>query len=136
MKKVGDAKPKQDIIFKGEIMTKKLETQKLVTQLEKLSRKTKKKIWKDLAKRLEKPTRHNVVVNVEKLDKMAKKFKGKTIIVPGKILSKGEFEEKTKIVSINASQKAIEKISEKGEFIYLKDFVNEKVNTKDLVLVK
>jgi ribosomal protein L18E len=56
--------------------------------------------------------------------------------VPGKILSKGEFGEKAKIVSINASQKAIEKISEKGEFAYLKNFINEKVITKDLVLVK
>jgi large subunit ribosomal protein L18e len=135
MKKIGDVKSKK-IIFKGEIMTKKLETQKLVIQLEKLSRKTKKKIWKNLAERLEKPTRHNIVVNVEKLDKMAKKFKGKTIIVPGKILSKGEFGEKAKIVSITASQKAIEKISEKGEFAYLKNFINEKINTKDLVLVK
>ncbi|MDD4250717.1 MAG: 50S ribosomal protein L18e [Candidatus ainarchaeum sp.] len=117
-------------------MTKKLETQKLVAKLEIVSRKTKKKIWKDLAKRIQKPTRNNIVVNVEKLDKMAKKFKGKTIIVPGKILSKGEFEEKITIIGITASQKAIEKINKTGKFIHLKDFVNEKINTKEIILVK
>ncbi len=117
-------------------MTKKLETQKLITKLEITSRKTKKKIWKDLAERIQKPTRNNIVINIENLEKLAKKFKGKTLIVPGKILSKGEITEKATIIAISASEKAIEKISKKGEFIFLKDFVNEKVNTKELVLVK
>ncbi|MDD3084072.1 MAG: 50S ribosomal protein L18e [Candidatus ainarchaeum sp.] len=117
-------------------MTKKLETKKLIMLLEKTSRKTKKNIWKDIAKRIEKPKRQNIVVNIEKLDKMAKRFKGKIFVVPGRVLSKGELEEKATIIAISASQKAVEKISKKGKLIYLKDFVNEKVNTKELILVK
>ncbi len=117
-------------------MTKKLETQKLIAMLEKTSRKTKKKIWKDLAERIEKPRRNTANVNVEKLDVLAKKFKGKTLVVPGKVLSKGELNEKVKVIAINASEKAIEKINAKGEFILLKDFVSEKVKVSELIIVK
>ncbi len=48
----------------------------------------------------------------------------------------GELNTKTKVVAIEASQKAIEKINAKGELILLKDFISEKVNVKDLVIVK
>jgi large subunit ribosomal protein L18e len=115
---------------------KKLEIERLIASLEKTSRKTKKKIWKDLAERIQKPKRNNTVINVGKIDKMAKKFKGKILVVPGKILSEGTIEEKVKVVAVDASEKAIEKISEKGEFLYLKDFVDEKVKVNELVMVK
>jgi large subunit ribosomal protein L18e len=117
-------------------MVKKLETQKLVASLEKTGRKTKKKIWKDLAERIDKPTRQNVVVNVDKLDLMAKKNKGKVLLVPGKILSVGTLEEKAEVVAVSASNKAIEKITEKGKFTLLKDFVSEKTKTDNVVMVK
>ncbi len=117
-------------------MTKKLEIERLIASLEKTSRKTKKKIWADLAERISKPRRHNVVVNVGKLDMMAKKNKGKVLLVPGKILAEGILEEKVKIVAVEASEKAIEKISEKGEFIYLKDFVGEKTKVNEIIMVK
>lgn len=117
-------------------MTKKLETQKLVASLEKTSRKTKKKFWKNIAEILNKPTRNKISININKLDKLAEKFKGKTIVVPGKILSNGETNNKIKVVAIEASEKAREKINSNGELILLKDFISEKVNVKDLVIVK
>lgn len=117
-------------------MTKKLETKKLVTQLEIVSRKTKKNIWKKIAEILQKPTRHNLNVSIEKINKIAKKNSKKILLVPGKILSQGELEEKTTIVGVNISTKALEKISKKGKFIYLKDFIKEKVNVKEIILVK
>lgn len=117
-------------------MAKKLETQELVTSLNQTSRKTKKVFWKNLSSIIEKPTRNQISINVSKLDKLAQKFKGKTLVIPGKILSMGELNTKTKVVAIEASQKAIEKINAKGELILLKDFISEKVNVKDLVIVK
>ncbi|MBT4870603.1 MAG: 50S ribosomal protein L18e [Candidatus Diapherotrites archaeon] len=117
-------------------MTKKLETQRLIASLEKTSRKTKKSIWKDLAKRIGKPTRNTADVNVEKLELLAKKFAGKTLVVPGKVLSKGELTTKTKIVAISASEAAVEKINQNGEFILLRDFVDEKVKVSELMIVK
>ena len=117
-------------------MVKKLETRKLVASLEKTARTTKKAIWKDLANRVDKPTRNNTVVNVAKLDNLAKKFKGKTLVVPGKVLSLGNLEEKVTIVAVSASEKAITKINGKGKFILLKDFVDAKVKINELVVVK
>ena len=117
-------------------MTKKIETQKLIAELEKTSRKTKKKIWKDLAERIGNPSRNDIDINVEKLDSLAKKFKGKTLVVPGKVLSKGELTEKAKVVAISASEKAIDKINAKGEFVLLRDFISEKVKVSELMMVK
>ena len=117
-------------------MTKKMETLKLVASLEQTGRKTKKAIWKDLAQRISAPTRQKIDVNVDKINEMAKKCEGKILIVPGKILSSGELTKKVKVVAVDASDKAIEKISLVGEFIYLKDFVSEKVKTNELVIVK
>jgi len=117
-------------------MTKKLATKRLIIELEKNSRKTKKRIWKDLATRIGKPTRNTIDINVEKLDVLAKKFAGKTLIVPGKVLSKGVLTTKTTIVAVNASEAAIKKINANGEFVLLKDFVNDKVKVSELVIVK
>jgi len=116
-------------------MAKKLETIKLVASLEKSGRKTQKSLWFDLAERVDKPSRHNVVVNIEKLDKMAKKHKGKILLVPGKVLSAGELTEKATIVAVDASAGAMEKIKKKGEFIYLVDFA-QKADSKNVVMVK
>jgi len=119
-------------------MAKTLETIKLVASLEKLGRKTKVPIWGDLAYRIDRPSRQNVVVNLVELNKWAKKFKGKTLVVPGKILAKGELTEKVKIVAVKASAKAIELASKHGEIILMKDFVAnaEKVKVSDLVIIK
>lgn len=117
-------------------MTKKLETQKLIASLEKTSRKTKKRFWKNIAEIINKPTRNKININLSKLDEMGEKFKGKTIVVPGKILSNGEIKNKIKVIAIEASEKAKEKVNSKGELILLKDFISEKVNVKDLVIVK
>ena len=117
-------------------MTKKLETKRLIIELEKTSRATKKQIWKDLAERIDKPSRNKADINIDELDSFAKKFKGKILLVPGKVLSKGELDEKVKIVAVSASEKAIEKINAKGEFILLRDFVSEKVKVSEIMIVK
>ena len=113
---------------------KKLETRKLVASLEQKSRKDKKALWKDLADRIGKPTRHNVTVSLSKLDSMAKLNKGKILIVPGKILSDGELTEKVTIVGVCASEKATEKISKKGEFLPLKDFIAKGDASKTIIV--
>jgi len=115
-------------------MAKRLELELLIASLEKTTRKTKKPIWADLAERLGKPSRHNVVINLYELDKLAKQFAGKTLIVPGKVLATGELSEKAKIVAVEASEKAIAT----GKVVLLKDFIEgaEKVKVSDLVIVK
>lgn len=116
-------------------MTKKLETKKLVAGLEKKSRADGKKLWKALAERLEKPRRKKVAANIAKVNAAAKKFKGKTIIVPGKVLGKGELEEKATVVAAEASAEAQKKINAKGKFVPLKEFI-EKGEAKNTVIIK
>jgi len=119
-------------------MAKKLETAMLVASLKKAARKTKKPIWFDLASRLESPRRNKITVNMGKISIAASKNKGKTLVVPGKILSEGELAEEAIIVAVSASQAAKAKIKAKGEFISLKEFAAkaEKVKVGDLVIVK
>jgi len=118
-------------------MAKKLETIKLVASLEKAAKATKKAIWTDLAKRMDAPSRNDLVVSLDQLNKAATANKGKTLIVPGKVLSDGELTQKAVIVAISASESAKAKIKMKGEFIALKDFAEkcEKVKASDLVII-
>ena len=119
-------------------MGKKLETVKLVVSLEKTARKTKKALWEDLAERLQSPRRNKVAVNLEKLNRIASTAKGKTLLIPGKVLAQGELNEKTIIVAISASEEAKKKIKAKGEFITLKEFVEKgaKADLSKVIIVK
>jgi large subunit ribosomal protein L18e len=90
-------------------MAKKLETVKLVASLEKAARKTKKAIWSDLAEKLMERRRAKKQINLDKLSVLAKQFKGKTLVVPGKVLAKGELTEKVTIVAVSASESAKKK---------------------------
>lgn len=119
-------------------MAKKLETKKLVASAEKAARQTKKLIWSDLAERLSKPTRGKIEVNIDCLEEAANNNKGKILVVPGKVLSRGELTQKVTVVAQTASASALEKIkAAKGEFISLKDFAlkAEKVKAGDLVII-
>jgi len=122
------------VVFMG----KKLEMIKLIAGLEKLYRTTEAPIWDDLAYRLGRPSRQAASVNLEQLDKLAKKFRGKTLIVPGKVLGEGELNDNVKIVAVSASEKAMRLAAKKGGIVLMKDFIKTagKVKVSDLVIVK
>lgn len=119
-------------------MAKKLETKKLIASLEKAARVTKKLIWTDLAEKMAKPTRGKIEVNIDLINELAQTKKGKTLVVPGKLLSRGNLTEKVTVVAVSASESAKEKISAaKGEFIALQDFAlkADKIKASDLIIV-
>lgn len=118
-------------------MAKKLETIKLVASLEKAARKTKKAIWSDLAEKLMSRRRAKKQINLDKLNILAKKFKGKTLVVPGKVLAKGELTEKVTIVAVSASESAKEKIAKSGKYIPLIELSDNatKAKTNELIIV-
>ena len=79
--------------LKGENMgtgSTKQKTRETVLELKKYSQKHKQPVWKTLAKKLEKPRRIRVSVNLQNLTKLAGKNKGKIFVVPGKILGTGK----------------------------------------------
>jgi len=80
--------------------------------------------WMQIAKILSGPTRNQSAVNLQEIDHKAKT--GDTIIVTGKVLSKGNLTKKIKICSMSISGQAREKMKEtKSEYIHLSEEIKK-----------
>jgi len=66
------------------------------------------KPWMEVAKILSGPTRKYSSLNLSDIEKQTEI--GDTVVVPGKVLSKGELTKKVRICSISISQSAREKL--------------------------
>ena len=84
----------------------------LIENLRKQFLSTKAKIWRDLAERLEKPTRKRYEINLKHIERYAKD--GETIVVPGVVLGEGELKKKITIAAWRFSSSARKKIEEAG----------------------
>lgn len=84
----------------------------LIQDLKKKSWENEAPIWRDIAKRLEKPTKHRIVVNLSRIDRFAKA--NDTVLVPGKLLAAGAITKPVKVAAYSFSASAIEKISAAG----------------------
>ena len=69
-------------------------------------------IWKDIAKRLQKSNRRTAEVNLSNISRFANE--NDTILVPGKVLSNGNLDNKVNIAALKFSTKAQEKIEAFG----------------------
>lgn len=85
---------------------------RLIAELEDLSRKNDSRIWRDLAMRLEGPSRNRAEVNVSRIARHARA--GDTIAVPGKLLGAGTIDVAVTVGALNVSQKARAKIERAG----------------------
>lgn len=84
----------------------------LIHELKKQSNENDVSIWKDIAKRLEKPSRNWAEVN---LDRISKNIGDKeTALIPGKVLSTGNLTKKVSIAAWSFSEKSEEKIKKAG----------------------
>lgn len=70
------------------------------------------KIWKDIAKRLERSNRRHAEVNISKINRYSSP--DETILVPGKILGSGQLDHKVNVAAMGFSKKAQEKIDAAG----------------------
>lgn len=84
----------------------------LIQDLKKKSWENEAPIWRDIAKRLEKPTKSRVVVNLSRLDRYANE--GDVVLVPGKLLAAGTISKKLKVAAYSFSAQAVEKILAAG----------------------
>ncbi len=90
--------------------------------------------WKAIAKDLERPRRIRRQVNLSRINRCTKK--GETIIVPGKVLSSGELKHNLKIIALDASEAAKQKIKASGsELINIKDFFESNKPTKGVKII-
>ena len=84
----------------------------LIQELKKQARENDVAVWKDIALRLEKPSRNWAEVN---LNKISKYINDKEIaLIPGKVLSTGKLTKKISIAAWSFSEKSQEKIIKAG----------------------
>ena len=87
-------------------------TVELIKKLKKKYYENNAPIWRDVAKRLEKPSRRWAEVNLYKIDRYVKGTE--TALVPGKVLSTGQLTKKISIAAYAFSERAREKIKKAG----------------------
>ena len=86
---------------------------KLIGDLKRIARENSAPVWRDIAKRLEKPRRSYAAVNLSKINRYS--APNDTILVPGKVLSAGVIEKPVTVAALGFSKKAFEKIRECGD---------------------
>jgi len=76
----------------------------LISLLKNTSRENGVNIWRDIADRLEAPSKNYAEVNLSKINRYA--TNGETIIVPGKVLGTGILEMSVNVAALNFSESA------------------------------
>ncbi len=111
-------------------------TTKLAIALEKYGKTTKERLWRDLAHRILVPKRQRVAVNLWRLQALSKKFSGKTIVVPGKVLGNGVLSSALSVAAMEFSGNARKKIENaKGRALLLRGLLEKKPKASSMVIV-
>ncbi len=84
----------------------------LIFDLKATNRENGAAIWRDIAKRLEKPKRNWAEVNLSNLERNTKD--GETILVPGKVLAAGSLDKKLTVAAYSFSERALAEIEGAG----------------------
>lgn len=110
-----------------------LGTQDLLIKLKKLANKEKVGIWKKVAEDLKRPARIRRQVNLYKIDQNLQE--GETALVPGKVLSNGNFSKKATVAAWRFSAEAKAKINKTGKAISIKELMQENPKGKNVRIV-
>lgn len=81
----------------------------LISTLKDASRSGDAGVWREIAKRLEAPSRNYAEVNLSKINRYARE--GETVIIPGKVLGSGALTRGVKVAALQFSGTAAEKIT-------------------------
>jgi len=84
----------------------------LIQDLKKHSSENDAPIWKDIAVRLEKPSKNWAEVNLDRISKYT--GEKEIALIPGKVLSTGDLTKKVSIAAWSFSEKSEEKIKKAG----------------------
>lgn len=85
---------------------------RLIGDLKAASREANVAIWRDVAKRLEKPRRSYAAVNLSKINRHT--GEDDRVLVAGKVLANGEIDHKVTVAALGFSEQAISKIESAG----------------------
>jgi len=84
----------------------------LIFELKATTRENGAAIWRDIAKRLEKPKKNWAEVNLSNLERNTKD--GEIILVPGKVLAAGSIDKKITVAAYSFSERALAAIEGAG----------------------
>ncbi|MFW6064736.1 MAG: 50S ribosomal protein L18e, partial [Candidatus Natronoplasma sp.] len=84
----------------------------LIKELKDQAREKEASIWRDVAERLERSSKHWAEVNLSSIERNVEE--GDTIVVPGKVLGAGILKKEVTIGAFKASRSAEESIAEAG----------------------
>ncbi len=84
----------------------------LIGALKNAGRTNEAPLWRDIASRLEKPSRNWAQVNVSKLETVVSQ--GENAVIPGKLLGAGEVSRAVTVIAYSASTSAKAKIAKAG----------------------
>jgi large subunit ribosomal protein L18e len=106
-----------------------------IKSLKEASKSSGKKIWKALAKDLDKPKRKRVAVNLSRINRYTDE--GQVVAVPGKVLAAGWLDHEVTIAAFSFSELAKEKIKQaKGESMNLIDLPESGIEPKNIKIMK
>ena len=103
----------------------------LIHELKKQANENDAPIWKDIALRLEKPSRNWPEVNLDRISK----YTGdkETALIPGKVLSTGNLSKKVTIAAWSFSEKSQEKIKKAGgNYMSIEELLKSNPKGKDI----
>ncbi len=96
----------------------------MIAFLKKQSKENKNRVWKDIARRLAKPRRQNLVVNLSRLNRYT--VRNETVIVPGKVLATGDLKHPITVTAFAFSKRAREKIiASRGKCLSFHDLLKK-----------
>ncbi len=110
------------------------ELKKTIDKLYKTSTEKKKDIYFAIAKELERSRKNTAKVNLSKIDVLKNIKETSIVVVPGKVLGYGDTKKKVVIYAYSFSKSAKEKLQAKAKS--LEHFCKDKINYKDVVIIK
>ena len=103
----------------------------LIHELKKNANENDVPVWKDIALRLEKPSRNWPEVNLYKISKYI--GEKETALIPGKVLSTGDLTKKVIIAAWSFTKKSKEKIKKAGgKYISIEELLKSNPKGKDI----
>ncbi|MFW9771444.1 MAG: 50S ribosomal protein L18e [Candidatus Heimdallarchaeota archaeon] len=102
-------------------------TRKLIRDLWK----TKRRIWKQISKKLSGPRKNRIEANLHRINKKTKE--SDVIVIPGKVLGIGELDHKITIACLDCSRPARKKIENSGsKVISIEELLEQNPEGKDV----
>ena len=91
-------------------------------------------IWNEVAENLGKVNRRRPEVNISDIDRNTDD--GDTVVVPGKVLGTGSLSKSVDVAAFKASTGAKEEIKENGEFMFIRDLVEDNPEGSNVKVIK